>query len=109
MTALYLIGRIIRILDNTLELEVLISPVHKPAETVRVMLSETLRHRLSEGSVIAVKARPRRRLIFYDLTNLDASEIIQLSGTSTEELIEKARVIGQALTELDFRPAPPLI
>jgi len=109
VTSLYLIGRVIKVLDNKFELEVLISPIHRPTELVHIFINKALRHKISEGSIIAVKAKPRRKFLIYDLTNLDASEIIELSNQPTDKLIEKARTIGQAISQLELKPTPPLI
>jgi len=106
---LYVIGRVLKREHDKIHLEVLISPVHRSSEVVYIFLKETLRNlKIEEGSVIAVRARPRRRFLLYDMRNLDAHEIIQLAGT-VAEVSERLRVLERVLREVELKPSPPMV
>ncbi len=84
------IGKVIRIEDNRISVEVYISPIHRTSEIVIVHFDNIDRKTIREGTVVAVKAQVRKRFLVYDVKTLIAQEITPLSPHQ-EDLFEEYR------------------
>ncbi|GEM_PF-5827523 len=84
------IGKVIRIEENRISVEVYISPIHKTSEIIVVHFDNIDRRAIREGTVVAVKAQVKRRFLIYDVKTLIAQEITPLSPHQ-EDLFEEYR------------------